>query len=303
MNLKYALLTGTFAAALALGGATQAQPYNGPMNGGMRNGMSNQIQGGMQERGSYSGNEQQGLSPRDVRQFMHNAQRTLTQGIESGNMQQLRQWTQRSIANDAVFSGNRSMQAHGITKSISAMTFSKPDLLALESLGNGNGPGMLGIIRNYNVNIHVLNMRPVGQGAAMVRVRITQSRTLGGNNEESQSQQSGDQQSQNWQEEGQLGTNGMSGANGALASAGSNQSGQSYAGQGSANEETVGQGGGQEYGGGSGYGQQQNWSGNGSGGVQLRTDATCDYLLERNQNGGQVQIAMGICSGKTQTPF
>jgi hypothetical protein len=241
MKSSHSLIAATLSAGLAMSGLAYAQ------------------QPGQQNEDQQS----QQLSNRDARQFMQRVERDVNQMMQSGNMGRLRQWLQNNVADNAVFSGTREIGGNGRSTAVIAATLTKQDLMRLQrfvlsALSDREFPSS----QDFNLNIQVTNVQPIGDAAAMVRTRITESRTVGNQ-----------QQSEN---DGSFG-NGQSSRNQQFSR---NQ--QAFT-EGAAPQQRFAQRQGQQ------------------GGVQLDTQATCTHLLERNPDSGNIQIAMEICNAQTET--
>lgn len=125
--------------------------------------------------------EQSGqLSNREVRQFMQRVERDVNQIMQSGNLDRLRQWTQATIADGAVFTGTREFNADGQRKVFVNATLTKQDIMRLARLAMGTMSEFTEPQQDFNFNIQVLNVQPIGDSAALVKTRVTESQTIGG---------------------------------------------------------------------------------------------------------------------------
>jgi hypothetical protein len=208
----------------------------------------------------------QQLSNREARQFMQRVERDVNQIMQSGNPDRLRQWTQATIADGAVFSGTREFNADGQRKVFVTATLTKQDIMRLARLAMGTMSEFSDLQQDFNFNIQVLNVQPIGDSAALVKTRVTESQTIGGPRTTGtarfgQRQQSDDRQDQFTQGAGDRDADDQ---------ASRRQRGQQF---------------GQR-------GQQQ--------GVQLETQAMCTHLLKRSEDGGRIQVAMQTCDAETQ---
>jgi len=209
------------------------------------------------------------LSNREARQFMQRVERDVNQIMQSGNLDRLRQWTQATVADGAVFSGTREFFADGQRKLFASATMTKQDLLRLEQFAMGSmSSEFSGPQQDYNFHIQVLNVQPIGDSAALVKTRVTESKTIGGPRTAGsarfgQRQQFDDRQDQSTQ-----------------------GAGDRDADEQQCNRRQRGQPFGQ-------HGQQQ-------GAVQLETEAMCTHLIKRGENGGRIQVAMQTCESETQ---
>ena len=246
---RFVFLAGTVVSGLMLSSAVQAQQPT-----------QQQTQ---QQQQDQSGQQ---LSNREARQFMQRVERDVNQIMQSGNLDRLRQWIQTTIADGAVFSGTREFNADGQRKLFASATLTKQDILRLERLALGSMSEFSELQQDFNFNIQVLNVQPVGDSAALVKTRVTESRTIGGSRTTGtarfgQRQQSDDRQDQFTQ----------------------------GAGDRDADDQVSRRQRGQQFG---QRGQQQ--------GAQLETQAMCTHLLKRSDDGGRIQVAMQTCDAETQ---
>src|SRR5579871_2118201 len=247
----------------------------------MLNGLAFAQQPPQQQQQQPQQGQTQQLSNRDVRQFMTQIERDINQMMQTGNTSRLRQWTQSHVADNAVFSGTRSIVGEGQSKLFAAATITKQDLLRLQHFALSSMPELLGSPQEYRLNIQVVNIQPVGDSAALVKSHISESRTLGGGRGEFG---------------GRTGQGEFGGRMGQREQQFTTGQGQESQGDEFAEEEgtqqSFGRGGQQR---GAQRGQQA--------GLQLETHATCSHLVEQNRSSGRVQIAMGICEAETDTQF
>jgi hypothetical protein len=122
----------------------------------------------------------QQLSNREVRQFMQRVERDVNQIMQSGSLDRLRQWSQATIADGAVFTGTREFSADGQRKVFVNATLTKQDIMRLARLAMGTMSEFTEPQPGFNFNIQVLNVQPIGDAAALVKTRITESQTIGG---------------------------------------------------------------------------------------------------------------------------
>jgi len=206
----------------------------------------------------------QQLSNREARQFMQRVERDVTQIMQSGNLDRLRQWTQATIADGAVFTGTREFNADGQRKVFMSATLTKQDIMRLARLAMGTMSEFSELQQDFNFNIQVLNVQPIGDSAALVKTRVTESQTIGGPRTTGtarfgQRQQFDDRQDQFTQ----------------------------GAGDRDADDQFTRRQRGQQQ-----RGQQQS--------AQLETQAMCTHLLKRSDDGGRIQVAMQTCDAETQ---
>src|SRR5262245_59409201 len=250
---RLVFLAGTIVSGLMLTTAVYAQQPT-----------QQQIQQQQQQQQEQLGQSQ--LSSREVRQFMQRVERDINQILQSGNLDRLRQWTQSNIADGAVFSGTREFYVDGQRKLSVNATLTKQDIMRLQRLAMGSMPEFSDLQQDSNFNIQVLSVQPIGDSAALVKTRVTESRTIGGPRTTGsarfgQRQQFDDRQDQVTQGAGDR-------------DADDQQSNRRQRGQ------QFGQ-----------RGQQ--------GTVQLETQGLCTHLLRRD-DGGRIQVAMQTCDAETQ---
>jgi hypothetical protein len=202
----------------------------------------------------------QQLSNREARQFMQRVERDVNQIMQSGNLDRLRQWTQATIADGAVFTGTREFSADGQRKVFMSATLTKQDIMRLARLAMGTMSEFSELQQDFNFNIQVLNVQPIGDSAALVKTRVTESQTIGGPRTTGTAR-FGDRQDQFTQ----------------------------GAGERDADDQLTRRQRGQQFG---QRGQQQ--------AAQLETQAMCTHLLKRSDDGGRIQVAMQTCDAETQ---
>jgi len=220
-----------------------------------------------QQQQQYQQSQTQQLTNREVRQFVSQIERDINQMVQTGNLSRLRQWTQDHVADNAVFSRTNSIETEGQSRAIASMTITKPDLLRLQRFVLSGMSERLKSAEDFQLDIQVVNVRPVGDSAAIVKSRVSERATLaprqaefggraGQQREFTTGQGPGPQADEDFED--------------------SQQRGQQRSRQ-------------------SGRGQQA--------GVQLESHATCTHLIERNRDAGHLQIAMGICDAQTDAQF
>jgi hypothetical protein len=79
----------------------------------------------------------------------------------------------------------------GVTKSATSMTLTKQDLTRLQTFVFGMMPDALQNIHDFNTDIRVQGVTPIGQSSAMVQTLITQHRVVGGGFQRGQDEQWG----------------------------------------------------------------------------------------------------------------
>lgn len=210
----------------------------------------------------YQQGQTQQLANREVRQFMSGIERDITQMVQSGNLSRLRQWTQNTIADNAVFNRTSSIETEGNSRAIGSMTVTKPDLLRLQRFVLSGMSEKLKSVEDFQLEIHVLNVQPVGDSAAMVKSRVSERATF-------------------VPRQGELG--------GRMGHEEEFTTGQGPGAQAGEEFEDA-----QPRQRGRQFGRSQ------SGSVQLESHATCTHLIERERDASRLQIAMGICNAQTE---
>jgi hypothetical protein len=252
---RFVLLAGTVVSGLMLTTATYAQQPT-----------QQQIPQQQQQQQQQDQSGQQ-LSNREARQFMQRVERDINQIMQSGNLDRLRQWTQSNVADGAVFTGTREFYADGQRKLFVSANLTKQDLLRLERLVLGSMSEFSDLHQNFNLNIQVLNVQPIGDSSALVKTRVSETSTIetpgtSGAGRFGQRQQSDDRQDQFTQGAGQRDADDQQ--------FGRRQRGQQFAQRGP------------------------------QGPLQIETQATCTHLLRRSEDGGRIQVAMQNCDAETQ---
>src|SRR5262245_9580627 len=153
MRSRFVLLAGTIVCGLTLTTAVYAQ-------------QSTQQQIPQQQQ-DQSGQSQ--ISNREARQFMQRVERDVNQIMQSGNLDRLRQWVQTLVADGAVFSGTHEYFADGQRKLFASATLTKQDMLRIERFALSSMPDFSDLQQDFNFNIQVLNVQPVGDSAALVK--------------------------------------------------------------------------------------------------------------------------------------
>jgi hypothetical protein len=200
-----------------------------------------------QQQQQYPQGPTQQLTIGEARQFMSGIERDINQMVQMGNLSRLRQWTQSNIADNAVFNRTNSIETEGHSMAVASITITKPDLLRLQRFALSGMSERLNSVEDFRLDIHVVNIQPVGDSAAIVKSRVSERATLaprqaefggrGGQQREfTTGQGPGAQEYEDFEESQQRGQQ---------------RSRQSTRGQ--------------------------------QGGLQLEAEATCTYLIERNR--------------------
>jgi hypothetical protein len=216
-----------------------------------------------QQQQQYQQGPTQQLTVREARQFMSSMERDINQMVQTGNLSRLRQWTQNNVADNAVFNRTNAIETEGHSRAITSITITKPDLLRLQRLALSGMSERLNAVEDFRLDIHVLNVQPIGDSAAMVKSRVSERATLAPPHRES------------------------GGRVGEQHEYTTGQGRDGRAGEELEEEESRSQLRGRQ----STRGPQ--------GGLQLEAEATCTLLIERDRDAGRIQIAMGICSAET----
>jgi hypothetical protein len=143
---------------------------------------------------------------------------------------------------------------------MSSVTITKPDLMRLQRLVISGMSEKLNNVDDYRLNIQVLNVEPVGDSAAIVKSRISETATL-------------------TPREGEGGRIGQRDRDLTTGQGPRSETGEEF-------EE------GQQR-------HRQGYHGQ-HGGLQIELQATCTHLIERNRDAGRLQIGMGVCDATTE---
>jgi hypothetical protein len=216
-----------------------------------------------QQQQQYQQSQTQQLTSREVRQFVSQMERDINQMVQTGNLSRLRQWTQNNVADNAVFSRTNAIETEGQSTLVGAITITKPDLLRLQRFVLSGMSEKLNSVEDFQLDIHVVNIWPVGDSAAIVKSRVSERATLVPPQRE------------------------YGGRVGEQREFTTGQGPGAQAGEEFEDEQPHGQQRGRQ----PSRGQRA--------GVQLEAEATCTHLIERNRDAGRLQIAMGICNAQT----
>jgi len=216
-----------------------------------------------QQQQQYQQGPAQQLTNREVRQFVSQIERDINQMVQTGNLSRLRQWTQNHVADNAVFNRTNSIETEGQSRAIGSVTITKPDLLRLQRFVLSGMSEKLHSTEDFQLEIQVLSIQPVGDSAAMVKSKISETATLSPRQTE------------------------FGGRFGQQREYTTGQGPDAQAGEDFDDSQQRGQQRGRP----SGRGQHA--------GVQLESHATCTHLIERNRDAGRLQITMGICDAQT----
>jgi hypothetical protein len=241
---------GSAATALMLSGFALAQQ---PQQQQYQQGLAQQYQQGQSQQ----------LGNREVRQFMGMVERDVNQMVQTRNLSHLRQWTQTNVADNAVFSRTNAIETEGQSRFTGSVTITKPDLLRLQRFVLSSMSEKLNAVEDFRLDIHVLDIQPVGDAAAMVKSRVSERATLRPPQGESAGRAGEQREFTTGQGRG------------------------AHRGEEFEDEQSHGRP--------SPGGEQ--------GGLQLESQATCTHLIGRNRDSGRLQIAMGICDARTNAEF
>jgi hypothetical protein len=253
------IVVGSAATVLMLNGIAFAQQPAQQQQ--YQQGQAQQHQPGQSQQ--YQQGQGQQLSNREVRQFMGMIERDVNQMVQTRNPSRWRQWAENNIADHAVLSRTNAIETEGQSRIIGSMTITKPALLRLLGSGLSSMSERLRSVEDFHLDLRVVNIEPVGDGAAIVKSRISERATL-------------------------MPTQGEHG--GRFGQQHEFTTGQGRGGQ--AGDEFEDE---QSHGRPSPHSQQE--------GVQLEAHAKCTHLIERNRDSGQLQIGMGICDAQTNAEF
>jgi hypothetical protein len=203
----------------------------------------------------------QPVTNREVRQFVSGIERDVNQMVQSHDLSRLRQWTQNHVADHAILSRTNTIETEGHSRVMSSMTITKPDLMRLQGLVVSGISEKLHNIEDYRLNIQVQNVEPVGDSAAIVKSRISETATI----------------TPRQGEEGRIGQRDRDLTTGQRPQS---EAGEEY-------EE------GQRQRGRQGPRGQQ-------GSIQIELNATCTHMVERSRDSGRLQIGMGVCNATTE---
>ncbi|WP_349370212.1 hypothetical protein [Salinarimonas sp.] len=123
--------------------------------------------------------QMQMLGEDQVRDFLSGLSEDVRQAVETRDAQQIRQWTQETIADGAVFMVSSEVYRDDERTAFSVANLDKEDLLALQGFGlssmmDQGGPQL----QDVSWEIEVEEVRPIGPNAATVATRITESATI-----------------------------------------------------------------------------------------------------------------------------
>lgn len=119
------------------------------------------------------------LSEDEVRSFFDDMGRTAVEAVRSKDHDALLEWTRKSVADGATISFTAEFLAGGERKALLVGTFDKDDMVrlgrvALGMLSGGSGGG----IENYDLDIQVSGVEPLGPNAATVTAVYTETATF-----------------------------------------------------------------------------------------------------------------------------
>jgi hypothetical protein len=227
-----------------------------------------------QQQPQYLPQFQQGqgqLNNREVRQYVSGIERDVNQMVQSGDFSRLRQWTQNNVADHAVLNRTNSIETEGHSRIMSSVTVTKPDLMRLQRFAFSNMSERLSNIDDFRLDIQVQSVEPVGDSAAIVKSRVTERATLTPRHGESRIGQRDSAQRDRDFTTGQGPQSDM-------------QAGEDYE-EGQQRQR----------------GRQMNRGQQGS--LQIELQANCTHLIERNRDGGRLQIGMGVCDATTEAQY
>lgn len=129
--------------------------------------------------GPAAAQDQQMLGEDQVRDFLSGLSEDVRQAIETRDAQQIRQWTQETIADGAVFMVSSEIYRDDERTAFSVANLDKEDLVAFQGMGlsammDQSGPQL----QDVSWDIDVQEVQPIGPNAATVATRITESATI-----------------------------------------------------------------------------------------------------------------------------
>jgi hypothetical protein len=269
---------------------------------------------------SQGGQQAQQMSPGEVRSYFRQVENQINQAVQSGDPQRLHQWTQNNIADGAHFQAVITMGGQnglGGSREIRILSFSKNDLLRRQQAALSLAPELLSKIENYDFGIRVQNIQPIGDSAAVVRTRISESGTIGGNAPGHQlgAAENGGNQGLGTQGMGNqdMGTPGMGtpgmGTQGLGPGRNLSKGGDQDQAQEHAQNDEQNEGRNEAYQNGAGgrfqqrmaemRGQMRGQTGQQQG-VSFNADAECTQLVQRDPNSGRLTIGLSNCNAEMQ---
>lgn len=172
MALTRVLLVGTAMSALMVCATSFAQQPG-----------SQRFQNPMQQNSKQQGEQQGQLSPREVRSYFRQVEGQISQAVQSGNAKQVGDWTQANFANGASFQAvlqiGRQNGPGTAPHEIRVLSLDKNEMLQRQHIAFALAPEFLHRIQNYDLGIRVVSVQPIGNDAAMVKTRISESGTIG----------------------------------------------------------------------------------------------------------------------------
>lgn len=122
---------------------------------------------------------QQDLSAQEVKDFLAAAEQDLTQAVRAGDYERLLDWTENNLAEGAIFSMSQEFYVGDERKGFAVTSLDKQDMLRLGRVAVGAMSGMPDrAVRDYALDIEVVNVDPIGPNAATVTTRIAESGKL-----------------------------------------------------------------------------------------------------------------------------
>jgi hypothetical protein len=209
----------------------------------------------------YQQSQGQPITAREVRQFASGIERDVIQMVQSHDLSRLRQWTQNHVADHAVLSRTNTIETEGHSRVMSSVTITKPDLMRLQQLVISGMSEKLNSLEDYRLNIQVQNVEPVGDSAAIVKSRISETATV-------------------TPRQGEGGRIGQRDRDLTTGQRPQSEAGEEY-------DEVQRQ-----------RGRPGTHGPQGS--MQIELQATCTHMVERSRDSGRLQIGMGVCDATTE---
>lgn len=253
-----------------------------------------------QNSAQQGGQEGRQMSPREVHAYFRQVEDQINQAVQSGNARQLQQWTRNNFADGANFQAVIEIGGQNgpgrTPKEIRVLSLNKNDMLNRQQVALSIAPQFLNMVENYDLGIHVVSVQPVGNDAAVVKTRIRESGTIGGNGRQlgqNGTQGMGPPEPQN-QEQDQGFQPGRSDGSRFRGQDESQDEAENEAQNGS---QIHGQDQGFQGGRPDGGSQRQ---GGAIQGVSFEANAECTELLQRDPNSGHLVIGLSNCMGAMQ---
>ena len=135
--------------------------------------------GQSQGQGQQQSSRNQGIE-QEVRAFLQQTEQRISRAVQQGDEGALRDMTENHVADSANFAVTMQVSGSGRTpKGMRTSVADKQDMLRRQAAMMSLMPDMLNMVQNYDLSIRVLDVEPIGDNAAVVKTRISESATLG----------------------------------------------------------------------------------------------------------------------------